>query len=262
MKKIKWWFLSLILIGFGASTAGAVSYSLDSKGDSTGVMSNDGIAILYTDDMNNIWTSSGSGVINPFLTVQHVRTESGMNTDASPPPYDAKRGGNPGYSDAFTHSLLYSDLRYAPFTGYGSYLNFSLDADQTNANPWITLTEFEVWKLPAAAGGFLDTYGSLEANGGIKMFSLGSDEINLDYSVWKGSGNKLDMALLVPGFAGDPSDYIYMWCKFGIPGYATNDGPEEWITFGTPVPEPSTLLLLGSGLIGLGILERKRFHRI
>ena len=30
----------------------------------------------------------------------------------------------------------------------------------------------------------------------------------------------------------------------------------------TEVPEPSTLLLLGSGLIGLGILGRKRFHRV
>ena len=38
------------------------------------------------------------------------------------------------------------------------------------------------------------------------------------------------------------------------------------ISFGSPtatsVPEPSTLLLLGSGLIGLGILGRKRFHRV
>lgn len=270
------WFISMIL---GASTVQADLFTLDQKGETatlTNTTPHPAYAILYTDAMNSVWTSAGSGVIDPFLTVQTNRIENGMNTDASPPPYNAKRGGNPGYTDAYTHSLQYSDLRLSPFGFLDNYFNFSLDTDQQDSNPWILLTDFEVWKLPQAAGGALSTYESLSLSyGGVagqKMFDLTGDQIMLDYSIWKGSGNKLDMALLVPFFSANPTDYIYVWTEFGIastgphpPDGSTNDGPEEWITFGSPqndkVPEPTTLLLLGSGLIGLAGYGRNKFFK-
>ncbi len=75
--------LSLMVTVINVPSSGANTYDLDVKGEATGSM-NGGIAILYTDSMNSVWTSSGSGVIDPFLTLQKKNTEKGFNTDAAP----------------------------------------------------------------------------------------------------------------------------------------------------------------------------------
>ncbi len=36
------------------------------------------------------------------------------------------------------------------------------------------------------------------------------------------------------------------------------DGTNDFLMVGTPVPEPGTLLLLASGIAGLGVVRRRR----
>ena len=73
--------------------------------------------------------------------------------------------------------------------------------------------------------------------------------------IWYIFGLNIGASPLLP-WNGQETIYLNnFWPGNGAISHVSIYGP-------TSVPEPSTLLLLGSGLIGLGILGRKRFKRI
>lgn len=196
--------------------------------------------------------STGTGVIDPFLRIQSNRLEMGVNSDG-PYTMDEKAG-------IWTHSIRVDEFGVVDLDGVPN-IRVLLDINQTNANPLLSLDRLKIYVAPTKdynTLGDLSTYGTL-------LYDMGVDnKIYLDYSLESGSGAG-DMLAYLPYdlFAPHTDSYLYLFSEFGATGgdYASNDGFEEWARVDgepvTPIPEPTSLLLLGGGLI-VGALARRR----
>ena len=191
--------------------------------------------------------STGTGVIDSFVRIQHNGSEQGYNTDGSPFEFDEKGG-------AFTHSITLGEVPILNILGT-DYRVFLLDINQVNSNDnhLLSLDSIKLFQNSAPDITHLSDLGSAlyDLDGG------GAATIELDYSLNPGSGAG-DMYAYIPDslFTQNDDSYVYLYSAFGQP-HATNDGFEEWailkVDGDTRVPTPGAALL---GLIGLCFVGR------
>ncbi|WP_156471376.1 DUF7507 domain-containing protein, partial [Polynucleobacter sinensis] len=193
-----------------------------------GVPLSDG-TILYTWRDDYLQTqSSGTGIFDPFLTIQKTTSESGTNFYS---------GGSYGTGDAITSagnrtsSISTSSI---PVVGIGGteYYEIRLDVNENNGGqkPFVDLNSFKIYGSNSA------TQSSTGAN---LLYSLDTQTINTTIHLYDdntGSGRS-DLIMLIPKsyFSSNP-EYLYFEASLS----GTDGGFEEFSVrvLGVDIPAP------------------------
>ena len=232
--------------------------------------------VTYTSFAGALWTTTvtqptGSGVIDSFVRISdNGEVVSGMNTN-----YRPVNQGNENNSLTFTHDMQTAAVPVITINGV-QYLEFLLDINQQSSDPLLSLDGLEICTgaLGGAysAGSCVDTTTKQPNVPTTLRYSLDATSNNrvvLDYNLNSGSGSG-DLLVYIPvSTLGVPQDtYLYLWSEFGVPTndpnttYGNNDGYEEWAVRLAPpptvIPEPTSLILLGSGLLLLARIRRRK----
>jgi len=213
---------------------------------------------------------AGTGVFNPFLTIQQNGNEQGYNT-LGELQFDEKR------QPEWTHELLLSSLKVVTSPNGTQSYEFTLDLNENDSlkGRLISLDELQIYRANADNYSHLNTSTMTFSDGPSNLVydldASGDSSVLLNYDVISRGSGSSDLNVYIPTalFTGS-RPYVYLYSKFGTFGdpaefdFTTDAGFEEWraVTGANPpvVPVPTAvyggLMLLGG--LAFGKLRARR----
>ena len=204
---------------------------------------------------------TGTGVYNPFLTLQANGTEQGYNSSTG--NFDTKR------EPQWNHEIRFSDLQTTTINGT-AYFGFSVDINEPNgAKSTISLDGLSIYTSSTLQSS-TSTNGSGTFNGslGILRYDLGANQVLYDDQNTGSGGGDLNIYIPVSAFGNtSANDYVYMYQRWGSADAMTQGGFEETALIRglAPVPEMSAFFPIVGLLVAVGstsILRRRRAAQV
>lgn len=191
----------------------------------------------------------GTGNFQSFLRVQANGTEKGYNTDGAL-EFDSKPG-------QFTRSVKISDIPLVNINGT-DYREFLLDAGEPGGNNnSLVIDVLDLYLLNAPnITGYPLNFPVLDR----KYSFIGDnnfDSILLDNIIGNGMS---DMFAYIPdiNFSGTNNEYLYLYTEMSSTGGTFEEWGHREGGSSNVVPEPASMILFGSGMVGAFIRRRKK----
>jgi len=203
---------------------------------------------------------TGTGVYNPFLTVQNDPWEQGYNgTNGN---FDTKR------VPQWNHEIQFSDLQTTTINGI-AYFGFSVDINEPGGNKaGISLNGLSVWTSSTTQSSTsTDSNGFFNGSLGILRYDLGNNSVLYNDQNTGSGGGDINIYIPVSAFAGtQQSDYVYMYQRWGNTDASQGGFEETALIRGlAPVPEMSSLFPIVGLIVAVGstsILRRRRAAQV
>lgn len=196
-------------------------------------------SILFT-GTSTFTEGTGFGNVLNVLTLQ---VSSGSEYGSITPP-DVESG------DAMPSSTIRTIQELLDVGASATSFSVIFNVNQQGVNDAVTIQNFSI-----------DFYTSAGASLGSVTWT-GSELLDVAGQGTGSSGYLFDVTLTtLAGVFSDPTNLVGMSVPSGSPILNANDGPENFYLGpgeGQLVPEPSTLLLMGAGLLGAARLSRSR----
>ena len=202
---------------------------------------------------------TGTGVYDPFLTIQNKPWEQGYNSSIG--NFDTKR------EPQWNHEIKFSDLQVTTINNI-QYIGLSVDINESNSTPLISLDALKIFTSSTLQSS-TSTDGSGFFNGslGTLRYDLGNNQVIYNDQNTGSGGGDINIYIPLSFFAGTKADdYVYVFQRWGNSDSSDAGFEETSLIRGlTPVPELSALFPIVGLLVAVGsthVLRRRRMARV